>query len=72
MDTPKPGESLYANVVWASSDFDYKISLSSDQIKLFKKNMKFNENHLVTGEPGAFLINFDSVVGKSTFEITIS
>ena len=62
MDTPKPGESLYANVVWALSDFDYKISLSSDQIKLFKKNMKFNENHLVTGEPGAFLINFDSTI----------
>ena len=32
MDTPKPGESLFANIVWSESDFDFKISSSSRSI----------------------------------------
>ena len=57
MDRPKPGESLYANIVWCLSDFEYKISLSSNQLTRFSNNQEFDEINLVTGKPGAFLIN---------------
>ena len=62
MDTPKPGESLFSNIVWSQSNFDYKISLSSEEVKRFKNNLSFKENHLTTGKPGSFLINFDECI----------
>ena len=69
MDTPKPGESLFANVVWSVSDFKHKVSLSSEQIARFKNNLDFNEDYLITGKPGSFLINFDECI-ESNSKIT--
>ena len=57
MDTPNPGESLYANTVWCLSDFEYKTSLSSNQIARFRNNLEFKEVNLVNGKPGVFLVN---------------
>tara|TARA_S200000501_G_scaffold378864_1_gene444331 strand:+ start:829 stop:4248 length:3420 start_codon:yes stop_codon:yes gene_type:complete len=69
MDTPKPGESLFANVVWSVADFKHKVSLSSEEISRFKNNLNFNEDYLITGKPGSYLINFDESI-ESNNKIT--
>ena len=65
MDRPEPGESLRTNVVWCSSRIPHLISLSNDQLKYFRKNEQFKEQHRVTGKAGSFLINMTESVTRS-------
>ena len=65
MDRPEPGESLRTNVVWCSSRIPHLISLSNDQLKYFRKNEQFEEQHRVTGIAGSFLINMTESVTRS-------
>ena len=65
LDRPEPGESLRTNAVWCSTLTSHVISLSNDQLKTFRKNGQFREQHKLTGKSGSFLINMTESVPRS-------
>lgn len=56
-DRPEPSEMLRANVAWSLCPENFNVTLNQSFIRDFERSEDPQEEHLVTGRPGSYLVH---------------